>query len=347
MSWNRNLLNTLALTGSLAVVLTAWSTAVAQKPYAVLDHWTVGGEGGWDYLTNDPAAHRLYLTHGPRVEVLDTESGKVVGSITGLKGTHGVALDDAGKYGYISDGGANAVVMFDRSSFATVASIPAGTNPDGIVFEPVTKTVWAFNGRSSNATVIDTSERKVVATIALDGKPEFPVADGSGTVFANIESKNEIVRFDAAAKKITATWPLTSCESPSGLAIDTAGHRLFAVCDGGKMAVVDATSGKTIANPKIGDGPDAARYDGQRKLAFSSNGEGTLTIIDADKESYPVLQTLTTQKGARTLSLDTASGRLYLATATFGERPAPTATNPHPRPSIAPGSFTVLVVGQQ
>jgi YVTN family beta-propeller protein len=340
-----NALQTLALSAS---ILLAPSAALAQKPYSVLTRWTVGGEGGWDYLTSDPKAHRLYVTHGPRVEVLDSDSGKVVGSITGLKGTHGVALDDSGKYGYVSDGGANVVVVFDRATLATVASIPAGTNPDGIAFEPVTKTVWAFNGRSSNATVIDTGQQKVVATIPLDGKPEFPVADGKGTVFANIESKNEIVRFDAAARKITATWPLANCESPSGLAIDPAGRRLFAVCDGGKMAVVDANSGKTLANPSIGDGPDAARYDSARKLAFSSNGEsGTLTIIDAGKDNYPVLQNLATQRGARTMTLDSATGRIYLATAKFGERPAPTAENPRPRPAIVPGSFTILVVGQK
>jgi YVTN family beta-propeller protein len=337
-------LQTLALSAS---VLLAPSAVLAQTPYSVLTKWTIGGEGGWDYLTSDSKAHRLYVTHGPRVEVLDTDSGKVVGSITGLKGTHGVALDDSGKYGYVSDGGANVVVVFDRATLATVTSIPAGTNPDGIVFEPVTKTVWAFNGRSNNATVIDTAERKVVATIPLDGKPEFPVADGKGTVFANIESKNEIVRLHAVDQKITATWPLANCESPSGLAIDTAGRRLFAVCDGGKMAVVDANSGKTLANPSIGDGPDAARYDPTRKLAFSSNGGGTLTVIDGGKGSYPVLQNLATQRGARTMTLDTATGRIYLATATFGERPAPTADNPRPRPSIVPGSFTILVVGQK
>jgi YVTN family beta-propeller protein len=340
-----NALQALALSAS---ILLATSAALAQKPYSVLTRWTVGGEGGWDYLTSDPKAHRLYVTHGPRVEVLDTDSGKVVGSITGLKGTHGVALDDSGKFGYVSDGGANVVVVFDRATLATVASIPAGTNPDGIAFEPVTKTVWAFNGRSSNATVIDTGQQKVVATIPLDGKPEFPVADGKGTVFANIESKNEIVRFDAAARKITATWPLANCESPSGLAIDPAGRRLFAVCDGGKMAVVDANSGKTLANPSIGDGPDAARYDSASKLAFSSNGEsGTLTIIDASKDNYSVLQNLATQRGARTMTLDSATGRIYLATAKFGERPAPTAQNPRPRPAVVPGSFTILVVGQK
>jgi YVTN family beta-propeller protein len=343
----RTALQTLALSASLAGTLLAPTNALAQKPYSVLAQWKIGGEGGWDYLTSDPKAHRLYVTHGPRVEVLDSDSGKVVGSITGLKGTHGVALDDAGKFGYVSDGGANAVVVFDRASLATVASIPAGTNPDGIVFEPKTKTVWAFNGRSNNATVIDTAERKVVATIALSGKPEFPVADGSGTVFANIETKNEIVRFNAEAKTITATWPVANCDSPSGLAIDTAGRRLFAVCDGGKMAVVDATSGKVLANPAIGEGPDAARYDAKRKLAFSSNGGGTLTIIDASKDSYPVLQNVPTQRGARTMTLDEVTGRCFLATASFGERPAPTAANPHPRPAIVPGSFTILVVGQQ
>src|SRR3984885_13036822 len=288
----------------LMLALSASFTAFAQSPYRVLTQWKIGGEGGWDYLTSDAHAHRLYVTHGPRVEVLDSDSGKVVGSITGLKGTHGVALDDAGKYGYISDGGANAVVVFDRGSLATVASIPAGTNPDGIVFEPKTKTVWAFNGRSNNVTVIDTAQRKVVATIALAGKPEIPVPDGSRAVFANIESKNEVDRFDAAAKRMTATWPVANCDSPSGLAIDTTGRRLFAVCDGGKMAVVDANTGKTVANPAIGDGPDATRYDAKRKLAFSSNGGGTLTIVDATKPAYPVLQSLDTQKGARTMTLD-------------------------------------------
>jgi YVTN family beta-propeller protein len=331
----------------LTLMLAASLTSLAQKPYSILTQWKIGGEGGWDYLTSDSAAHRLYVTHGPRVEVLDSDSGKVVGSLTGLKGTHGVALDNDGKYGYVSDGGANAVVVFDRTSLATVASIPAGTNPDGIVFEPVTKTVWAFNGRSNNVTVIDAAQRKAVATIPLSGKPEFPVADGSGTVFANIESTNQIVRFSAAAKVLTASWPVDNCDSPSGLAIDVSGRRLFAVCDGGKMAVVDTKSGKTVANPAIGDGPDAARYDAKRKLAFSSNGGGTLTIIDAGKDTYPVLQNLATQRGARTMTLDPATGRIYLATALFGERPAATAANPRPRPTIVPGSFTILVVGQR
>lgn len=336
----------LALTASFACALLAPSVASAQKPYSVQARWTVGGDGGWDYLTADPGAHRLYVTHGTRVEVLDTNSGKVVGNIQGLQGIHGVALDTDGKYGYISDGRAGTVVVFDRASLKTLASIPVGTNPDGILFEPVTKTVWAFNGRSSDVSVIDTATRKVVATIALPGKPEFPVADGKGTIFDNIETKNSIVRLDAKTKKLTATWPLTNCESPSGLAIDQAGRRLFTVCDGKMMNVVDANSGKVLATPAIGDGPDAAGYDAAHKLAFASNGDGTLTVVDASKNTYPVLQNLATQKGARTMSLDTATGRIYLVTAEFGPKPAATATNPRPRPAILPGSFTILVVGR-
>ncbi len=202
-----------------------------------------------------------------------------MGSIAGLHGTHGVALDDAGKFGYISDGGGNAVVVFDRATLATVATIPAGTNPDGIVFEPATQTVWAFNGRSKDATVIDAAQRKVVATIPLPGKPEFPAVDGKGTVFDNIEDKNEIVRLDAHTKKLTAEWPV--CDSPSGLAYDVPGNRLFPVCDGKKMSVVDSNSGKVLATPSIGDGPDAAGWDAKHKLAFASSGDGILAVVDA------------------------------------------------------------------
>jgi YVTN family beta-propeller protein len=340
---SRGVCRSLLLVAAL-VCSAAPSIARAQGPYRVVTQWKIGGDGGWDYLVADAAAHRLYVTHGPRVEVIDTGSGKPVGAITGLQGTHGVALDAAGKYGYISDGRANAVVVFDRSTLKTVTSIPTGTNPDGIAYEPVTKTVWAFNGRSSDATVIDTTTQKVVATIPLPGKPEFPVADGKGNVYDNIESKNEILRFDAAAKKITAEWPV--CDSPSGLAIDTSAHRLFSVCDGKKMAVVDAETGKVLATPAIGEGPDAAGFDAKDKVAFSSNGDGTLTVVDAGKSSFPIVQNLTTQKGARTMAFDSANGRIYLVSAEFGPRPAPTAQAPRPRPSIVPGSFTVLVVGR-
>jgi DNA-binding beta-propeller fold protein YncE len=333
---------------SLAAVATFAVAActLAQQPYTVLDHWKVGGTGGWDYLLADPSAHLLYLTHGTRVEVIDTKTGKPVGAITGLKGTHGVALDPDGEFGYISDGGANAVIVFDRKTFATLASIPAGTNPDGIAYEPVTKTVWAFNGRSKNASVIDTRSRTVVATIALPGKPEFPQADGKGHVFDNIEDKNSIVRLDAATNTLTDTFPVAGCDSPSGLAMDREHSRLFAVCDNKKMGVIDANTGKELAVVSIGDGPDAAGYDSEHQLAFSSNGEGTLTVVDA-RGGYKPIQTLPTQKGARTMTYDSATDRVYLVTAQYGVAPESSAANPRPRPTIVPDTFTVLVVARK
>jgi YVTN family beta-propeller protein len=274
-------------------------------------------------------------------------TGKVVGSVIGLKGIHGVAFDDTGKFGYVSGGGANAVIVFDLNSFEKVATIPAGTNPDGMVFEPVTRTIWAFNGRSKDVTVIDTANRTVIATVALPEKPEFPTVDGSGMVFDNIEDKNAIVRLDAKTKKLTATWPLNGCDSPSGMAIDVSGHRLFSVCDGKKMAVVDFQSGKRLATAAIGNGPDAAVYDPDHKLAFSSNGDGTLTVIDASKDSYPVLQTVQTQSSARTMAFDSTNSKVYLVAAEFGPRPAATSDNPRPQPSVLPGSFSVRVVGRK
>lgn len=320
--------------------------AHAQGPYKVVDRWKIGGEGGWDYLNVDPDAHLLYLTHGARVEVIDTRTGKPAGAITGLKGTHGVVFDSEGKFGYISDGRANAVVVFDRHTYAVVATIPAGGNPDGIAYEPVTKTVWAFNGRSSDVTVIDAAQQKVVATIKLAGRPEFPQADGRGNVFANIESANEIQKLDAKTLTAVAVWPLPGCDSPSGLAVDRDHHRLFSVCDGKKMVVTDADSGKQLASPAIGDGPDAAGYDPAHQVAFSSNGEGTLTIVDASGSDYKVMQSVATQRGARTMAFDSATTRVYLVTAEYGPAPAATTDNPRPRPAIVPGSFTVLVVGR-
>ena len=318
----------------------------AQQPYRVLDQWKIGGTGGWDYLLADPGNHRLYVTHGTRVEVLDTGTGKVVGAISGLKGTHGVALGPDGRFGYISDGGANAVIIFDRQTLATVGSVPAGTNPDGIAFEPVTRTVWAFNGRSKDTTVIDTASRSVVATIALPGKPEFPQPDGKGHVFVNIEDKNSIVVLDAKKKSLQATWPLTDCDSPSGMAIDTQHHRTFSVCDGNKMAVLDTDSGKQLGSPSIGGGPDAAGYNVKGQLAFSSNGgDGTLSVIDA-AHGFNTVQTLTTQKGGRTMAYDATADRVYVVAAQYGPRPEVTAANPRPRPAVLPDSFTVLVIGR-
>ena len=343
----RLLTSALVATVALCGLLSSTALLSAQKPYHIVDRWKVGGEGGWDDLTVDSAAHRLYLTHGPRVDVLDTQSGKLVGSITGLHGTHGVALDDAGKFGYISDGGGNAVVVFDRANLATVATIPAGQNPDAIVFDRATQTVWAFNGRSKEASVIDAATQKVIATIPLPGKPEFAVVDGNGTIYNNIEDKGEIVRLDAKTKKLTGEWPVSGCDGPSGLAFDVAGGRLFSVCDGKKMAITDAKTGKSLGTAAIGDGPDGAGFDAAHQLAFSPNGmTGTLTVIDASAPGYAAIEELPTQRGARTMTYDPKADRVYTMTAELGPRPAPTADNPRPRPAVIPGTFTVLVIGR-
>lgn len=297
----------------------------AQQPYHVIAQWKIGGDGFWDYLVVDSPAHRLYIAHDTRVEVVDTTTGKPAGAITGMKATHGVALDTAGKYGYISDGGANAVVVFDRASLAKVATIPAGSGPDGIAFEPATQTVWAFNGRSRNATVIDAASRKVVATIALPGRPEFPVVDGKGNVYDNISDKNEIVRLDAKTKKVTAQWPV-GCARPSGLAIDLPGHRLFPVCNG-KMPVIDSETGKVLATASIGMGPDAARFSIAKHLAFASAGDtGVLDVVDTSAKGYPTIESLPTQKGARTMEYDSENDLIYTASDQSG--------------------FTIIVVGR-
>jgi YVTN family beta-propeller protein len=335
---------------SIQVVVGFTLLAVASvsnaQAYHVVDHWKIGGNGGWDYLLSDDAAHRLYVTHNARVEVLDTTNGKLVGAITGFKSTHGVALNPDGKTGYVSDGAGNAIVVFDRNSLKVETTVPAGTNPDGITFEPVTRTVWAFNGRSNNVSVMDAATNKIVATIPLPGKPEFPQVDKQGAVFVNIEDKNAIVKLDAATRKVTGTWSLQGCQAPSGMAIDYDRHRLFSVCDEGKMAIVNYKSGKILGLASIGDSPDAAGFDPKSAIAFSSNGDGTLTIIDTTKPDFPKVQSVATVRSARTMALDTSSGKVFLSAAKLGTAPTPTATVPHPRPAVLPDTFEILVVSK-
>jgi YVTN family beta-propeller protein len=321
--------------------------ASATGPFHVEQEWKIGGDGGWDYMAVDPQSKLLYVTRGNHVIAIDTHAGKQVADITGLHGTHGVVFSSDGVHGYITDGGGNQVAEFNRQTNTIEKTIPAGTGPDGAVFDPLTKTVWAFNGRSHDATVIDAGTNTVVATVALPGKPEFPVSDGAGFIYDNIEDKSEIVKLDAKAHTVVATWPVAPCEGPSGLAIDRAHRRLFAVCDG-KMAVVDADSGKVVATPTIGDGPDAARFSPSDQYAFSSNGgSGTLTVVhEDDPDHYTVVQNLATKRGARTMAMDADGSHLYTVTAEFGPRPAPTADNPRGRPPVVPGSFEVIVVGR-
>lgn len=321
-----------------------FSVSACAQTYKVIDHWKIGGQGGWDYLLSDDANHRLYVTHNATVEVLDTATGRHIGAVTGLKSTHGVALHPDGKTGYASDGAGNAILVFDRSTLKVLHTVTAGTNPDGITFEPTTSTVWAFNGRSHDVSVLDTKTNEVIATIPLPGKPEFPQADGKGHVFVNIEDRNVIVALNAKDKTISGTWNLIGCESPSGMAIDRKGHRLFSVCDGKKMAVVDYESGKLLGLAAIGDSPDAAGFDPKSGYAFSSNGDGTLSVVDASKPGFPTVQTVKTAKGARTMTFDAATGRLFLSAAQYG--PPPAGGMGRQRPSVLPDTFEILVVAK-
>ncbi|HEY7209721.1 MAG TPA: YncE family protein [Bryobacteraceae bacterium] len=324
----------------LVAVLLASALAWAQQ-YKVSGSIPIGGSGGWDYLTADSESHRLYVSHAGEVEVIDLESRKPVGKISGMSRIHGIAIANDLSTGFISDGGSNQVVSFDLKTLAAKSKIATGTNPDGIVYDPASTRVFAFNGRSHDATVIDAKTGKVDRTIALSGKPEFPVSDGRGNIYDNIEDKSEIVQIDSKDLTVKAHWPVAPCESPSGLAIDTRNRRLFAVCDNKIMAVVDADSGKVVATPAIGEGPDAAAFDPGTQLAFSSNGEGTLTVVAQNgKDSYAAAQTVPTAKGARTMALDAATHTIYLSTAKFGP------SNGTSRPSILPGTFNVLVVSR-
>lgn len=329
------------------VSLLALSTASFGQGYKMTGSIPVGGTGGWDYLTADSQNRRLYVSHGATVEVIDLDTQKPAGRISGFKGVHGIAIADDLGLGFISDGGSNQVVSFDLKTLAIKEKIDSGKNPDGILYDPFSKRVFSFNGRSGDSTAIDASTGKVAGTIALGSKPEFPASDGAGSIFVNMEEKNEIVRIDPKSLAVTAHWSISPCESPSGLAIDAAHHRLFAVCGNKMMAVVDSQSGKVVATPAIGDGPDAASYDPGTHLAFSSNGEGTVTVIrETGKDQYSVAETVPTAKSARTMTLDTKTHTLYLSAASLGAAPAPTADRPHPRPSIVPDSFKVLIVAK-
>ena len=326
----------------------ATASAAAVPEYKVLDKATLGGEGGWDLLSVDGAAHRLYVARATRVMVVDTDGVKLVGEVPDTAGVHGVAIaSDLGR-GFTSNGRTSSSTIFDLKTLKPVGEAKTGENPDEIVYDPSTHRVFAFNGRSHDVTVIDARDGKVAATIPLGGKPELAVADGKGSVFVNLEDKGEVVAIDAGALKVRAHWPLAPCEEPTGLAIDVAHRRLFSACGNKMMAVVDADSGRVVTTVPTGGGADGAAFDPDRQLAFIPNGaDGTLTVVrEVSPDKFEVVQTLPTQRGARTITLDPRTHRLFLVTAQFGPPPSPTPELPRPRPAMVPGTFQVLVVGK-
>jgi YVTN family beta-propeller protein len=306
----------------------------------------LGGEGGWDYLTMDGASHRLFVTRGTRVMVVDTDKDAVVGEVANTPGIHGVALAPKLNRGFTSNGRENTVTVFDLKTLKEVQRIPVGRNPDAILYDPGTRRVFTFNGGSNDVTAVDVETGKVAATIPVGGKPEFCATDEKGMVYCNIEDTSEILAIDARALKVKSRWPIAPVDGPSGLAIDRAHRRLFAVGGNQKMAVVDADTGKVIATPEIGKGPDAAAFDPSLGLAISSNGrDGTLTLIHEDSpNSFKVAATVPTQTGARTMAIDPKTHRIYLITATFKAPAAGEAGAPR-RPTMEPNSAVILVYG--
>ncbi len=329
------------------IPLFASSPALAAgSGYHVVTTYKVGGDGGWDYLTADSDARRVFISRGTHVMVIDADSGKSVGDIPDTPGVHGIALAPELGRGFTSNGREGTVSIFDIKTLATSSKVKVGDNPDAILYDPATKRVFTFNGRSHDSSAIDAASGKVLATIQLDGKPEFAASDAKGEVFVNIEDKSELVAIDANKMEVKAKWPLAPCEEPSGLSIDRKKRRLFVGCDNKMMAVVDADSGKVLATPPIGDGVDATTFDPETGLAFASCGEGVLTVVKEDSPGKFSAENVPTQQGARTLALDSKTHNVFVVTAKFGPPPAATTDNPHPRRSIEPDSFVVLVVGK-
>jgi YVTN family beta-propeller protein len=326
----------------LLATMVAMAATASGADYKVVKTWKLGGDGGWDYLTADSAGHRLFIARATRVMVIDTESGKQVGEIPETTGVHGVALVPEIGRGFTSNGREDTVSVFDLKSLAVEKKIKVGSGPDAILYDPFSKRVFTFNGKGHDATVVDASNDAskggVVGKIELGGKPEFAATDEKGTVFVNIEDTSELVAFDPQKLAVKSRWKLADCEEPTGLAIDGKNRRLFAGCGGNKkMVVVDADTGKIVASVAIGDGCDATGFDADRGLAFASAGDGTITVIHEDSaDKFSVVQTVSTQKGARTMAVDTKTHQLFTVTANV--------TGTRQDRKIEPDSFVVLVV---
>jgi len=328
----------------LTVTLIAVAVYAAEG-YKILTKIHIGGEGRWDYVAVDSANRRLYVSHSSSVEVLDPDAGKVVGTISGLHGVHGIAIaPDLGK-GYITNGQSGSVTIFDLKTLQKSSEPTAGKNPDAVCYEPKTKHVFAINHTGGDATAIDAKTGEVLKTIPIGASAEFCQVDDAGKVYVNIESSNEVVEIDAAKNQVTRRTSILPCEGPSGLAIDINDKKLFSVCDG-VMAVTDIPTFKVVATPKIGQGPDAAGYDPGTGLAFSSNGQdGTLSIVKLVNGKWETVDTVKTEVTARTMAVDTKTHKVFMLAAEAGPPSAP-KDGKKGRPTILADTFHVLVVGK-
>ena len=316
--------------------------------YHVTKTLKLGGDGGWDYLTVDSKARRVYISRGTHVMVVDADTGAVVGDIPNTNGVHGIAIAPDLDKGFISDGRDNTVTIFDVKTLKVLGTAPTGKNPDAIIYDPASKRVFTFNGSSKDATAIDAKTGTVAGTIPLGGKPEFAAADEKGHVFVNIEDTSEIVQFDSNKLAVENRWKIAPGEGPSGLAMDRKNRRLFSVCSNKLMVVVNADNGQVVTTLPIGAGTDAAAFDPETGFAFSSNGgDGTLTVVHEDSpDKFTVVDNVPTLRRARTMALDAKTHQVYTVTAEFGPAPPPTTEQPRPRAPMLPGSFTLLILSR-
>jgi len=319
----------------------------AETPYHFLKEIPVPGDEGWDWLSVDESARRLYVTHGSRIVVIDLDSGTIAGEIADTPGVHGLAVAKDLGLGFSSNGKESKASIVDLKTLKTLSKVETGENPDAITYNPREQEVYAFNGRSQSATAFEAKSGKVLATILLPGKPEFAVADPSaGRVYCNIEDKSLAAVIDTKTHAVVESWPIAPGMEASGLALDPANHRLFIGCHNQMMVMMDSTNGKVIATVPIGQGVDANMFDPGTGMAFSSNGEGTVTIAHEESpEKLIPVQTLATERGARTMALDPKTHNIYLASAKFEHAPEQVPGVPRQRPKMIPGSFKILVYG--
>lgn len=308
------------LLSCLALLMAFSTSAFADGSYHIIKKIPVPGQGGWDYLIVDEAARRLYVSHGTQVEVLDVDSGAIVGKIPNTLGVHGIAIAPELGRGFVSDGQTSTVTIFDLKTLKTIGEVPTGKKPDGIIYDPATSQVFAFNGGSNSATAISAADGKVAGTVDLGGGPEFAVADGKGYVFDNLEDESQMVKINSRKLAVEQRWPVAPCQSPSSMAMDLPNRRIFIGCRSKVMAVVDADSGKVITLVPIGDHVDATAFDADSRLIFNSNGEGTITVVHQDTpDKYSVVETVKTVPRAKTMALDRKTHQLFLSTAEDGQ----------------------------
>jgi YVTN family beta-propeller protein len=336
------------LTRFLLPFVGAATLTSAAEDFKVLRHFPVGGEVRFDYLRVDPAMRRLYVSHATQVDVLDADTGAAVGVVSPMKGVHGIAIVPSLNRGFITSGADRTVVMFDVGTLKVLKVIGGlGMKPDAIEYDPDTKMVYVANGQSGGVTVIDPARGEISANVPIDGKLEGLAFDGKGRLFVNTEDKSEIQVIDTHTLKPLAEWSIAPVEGGTGLAIDPKSHRLFSAGGNGKLAVVDSDTGAVVATPAIGEDPDGDAFDPSTGLIYTSSAGGTVTVLREDgANSYSLVQTVTTARGARTIALDSKTGHVYVCTGKYMDAPAPTADNPHPRRQGVAGSFEVLVVGR-